>query len=301
MSQALKNLWFFSRPHTIIATTIQVLVGAAMVLATVPHFSFSSVLSHALLMIFAGLGLNIFVVGINQMSDVEIDRINKPELPLASGAFSMAQATGWVVGGGLVSLLASFYLGTAWALGVSLILLLGTLYSCEPFRLKKHAIWAGLTIAVCRGVIFNLATYATWWGLYKTESISWAPAIAFCMFMFAFVLSIGVFKDLPDYEGDKLHDVKSYAVRFGLQNSFHAGVGFLSLAYLALILASGFGIGMEKDLLFSGANVASLVVLVVSAMAVKNFQKAEFVRFYRVIWGLFYFGLGSFSLLAVAG
>lgn len=34
--------------------------------------------------------MNIYVVGLNQLFDVEIDKVNKPYLPLASGKFSMA-------------------------------------------------------------------------------------------------------------------------------------------------------------------------------------------------------------------
>nr|POE71006.1 homogentisate geranylgeranyltransferase, chloroplastic [Quercus suber] len=34
--------------------------------------------------------MNIYIVGLNQLFDVEIDKVNKPDLPLASGAFSMS-------------------------------------------------------------------------------------------------------------------------------------------------------------------------------------------------------------------
>lgn len=37
--------------------------------------------------------MNICIVGLNQMFDVPIDRINKPYLPLASGEFSMRTGT----------------------------------------------------------------------------------------------------------------------------------------------------------------------------------------------------------------
>ncbi len=46
--------------------------------------------------------MNICIVGLNQLYDVEIDRVNKPYLPLASGELSERQGR-WVVGvsGGL--------------------------------------------------------------------------------------------------------------------------------------------------------------------------------------------------------
>lgn len=35
--------------------------------------------------------MNIAIVGLNQLTDVEIDRVNKPYLPLASGELTMQQ------------------------------------------------------------------------------------------------------------------------------------------------------------------------------------------------------------------
>lgn len=41
--------------------------------------------------------MNICIVGLNQLYDVEIDRVNKPYLPLASGELSERQGR-WIVG-----------------------------------------------------------------------------------------------------------------------------------------------------------------------------------------------------------
>ena len=40
--------------------------------------------------------MNIFITGINQLTDVEIDRINKPFLPIAAGDLS-PRAGRWIV------------------------------------------------------------------------------------------------------------------------------------------------------------------------------------------------------------
>ena len=37
----------------------------------------------------AGYGVNVFIVGLNQITDVEIDRINKPYLPIAAGDLTL--------------------------------------------------------------------------------------------------------------------------------------------------------------------------------------------------------------------
>ena len=83
----------FTRPHTIIATTIQVvslylIAGGSQVLALTS-------LGPVLVTLMTCLALNIYIVGLNQITDVEIDRINKPRLPLASSEMTMRQ--GWIV------------------------------------------------------------------------------------------------------------------------------------------------------------------------------------------------------------
>lgn len=89
----LSGLVRFTRPHTIIATTIQVvslflIAGGSQVLSPTN-------LGPVLLTLITCLALNITIVGLNQITDVEIDRINKPRLPLASLAMSKRQ--GWIM------------------------------------------------------------------------------------------------------------------------------------------------------------------------------------------------------------
>lgn len=36
------------------------------------------------------LCMNVYIVGLNQLYDIDIDKVNKPNLPLASGEFSVA-------------------------------------------------------------------------------------------------------------------------------------------------------------------------------------------------------------------
>ena len=51
----------------------------------------------------AGFCVNVYIVGVNRLEDVEIDRVNKPYLPLASGELTRAAARRIVVGCALVA------------------------------------------------------------------------------------------------------------------------------------------------------------------------------------------------------
>ncbi len=74
-------LWRFSRPHTVIGTALSV-IGLWVIAATTlevapPVWDLAATLV-------AGLTVNIAIVGVNQLTDVEIDRVNKPFLPIAA-------------------------------------------------------------------------------------------------------------------------------------------------------------------------------------------------------------------------
>ncbi|GAU23344.1 hypothetical protein TSUD_333910 [Trifolium subterraneum] len=79
----------FSRPHTVIGTALSIISVSLLAVDKLPDISplfFTGVLEAVV----AALFMNIYIVGLNQLSDVEIDEINKPYLPLASGEYSIA-------------------------------------------------------------------------------------------------------------------------------------------------------------------------------------------------------------------
>jgi len=54
---------------------------------------------------------NVYIVGLNQLEDVAIDRINKPHLPLAAGEFSRRTAKLIVAITGSLALLLAWLMG----------------------------------------------------------------------------------------------------------------------------------------------------------------------------------------------
>ncbi len=102
---------------------------------------------------------NVYITGLNQLVDVDIDKINKPYLPIASGDLSHRSATGIVLG----SLLGALYLTKESLIPLRLTIILssivGTLYSLPPFRLKRFPLFAALCILLVRGAFVNIGFY----------------------------------------------------------------------------------------------------------------------------------------------
>jgi homogentisate solanesyltransferase len=98
---ALTAVYKFTRPHTIRGTILASVMGVARVLSEVVSSGTFSAIAWAQLLPTAAAGMlalllgNAFIVGINQIYDVDIDRVNKPFLPVAAAELSVRRA--WIL------------------------------------------------------------------------------------------------------------------------------------------------------------------------------------------------------------
>jgi hypothetical protein len=85
--QNLFAMYKFTRPHTIRGTILASFAGTTRALLDSPGVTlhWSRLLPKAFVGMLALLLGNAFIVGINQIYDKDIDTINKPFLPVASG------------------------------------------------------------------------------------------------------------------------------------------------------------------------------------------------------------------------
>ena len=112
-----------------------------------------------------------------QIYVVDIDRQNKPFLPVAAGELSPAAAWLLIAGlaaAGLAITSANFgpLISSLYALG----LFLGTIYSIPPLRLKRFAVPAFLIIATVRGFLLNFGVYHATRSALGLEFV-WSPPI----------------------------------------------------------------------------------------------------------------------------
>ncbi|CAK9184529.1 unnamed protein product, partial [Ilex paraguariensis] len=88
LCERLYAFYRFSRPHTVIGTVIGITSVSLLPLESMADLSLAFLVG-LLKALIPSILMNIYVVGLNQLFDVEIDKVNKPNLPLASGEFSV--------------------------------------------------------------------------------------------------------------------------------------------------------------------------------------------------------------------
>ena len=104
--------------------------------------------------------MNVFITGINQIEDVEIDRLNKPWLPIAAGDLSLEAARRIVA-------VAAIAPDARWRsprasrrrVAVGVALAIGWAYSCPPLRLKRYPALAAGSITFVRSLVVNLGVW----------------------------------------------------------------------------------------------------------------------------------------------
>lgn len=105
MKARMNALYKFTRPHTIRGTILASCAGTTRALIDTPgalqNAQWGLLLPRAVIGMVALLLGNAFIVGINQIYDEDIDKLNKPFLPVASGEMSKKFAWTTVLASGI--------------------------------------------------------------------------------------------------------------------------------------------------------------------------------------------------------
>ena len=268
------------------------IVGIYVIAASVlPGVAVGDGLGDLALTLLAGAAVNIYIVGLNQCEDVEIDRINKPWLPIAAGRLSLRGA--WAIVAACALLAAAMAVSQGWVevVAVGSALAIGTAYSAPPLRLKRYPALAAASISLVRAFVVNLGVY-----LHFASSLGGRPGlspipdsiVALTLFVLPFSFAIAVLKDVPDAEGDRRYRIGTFTVRLGARAAFRMGMAALVAGYLGMALAGPLLVDDASGWVLAAGHLALLAVLLGLARGVDLEDPARFTRFYLRVWALFF-------------
>jgi len=221
------------RPYTLLAPGVGIVCGALLAWT---QAEVSLTVDNRLLLITLGM-LSAMVLNaasniINEIYDLEIDRINKPTRPLPAGTVSIKAARRLSLTLYALSLILAAAVNTPFLCLVAIAALATVLYSVPPFRTKRHWLWAALTIAVPRGALLKVAGWAVLGSIWQSE-----PWLIGSVYGF-FLLGASATKDFSDIEGDASHGCNTLPVRFGVHKAAWMIAPFFFLPFLILSVGS---------------------------------------------------------------
>ncbi|HEY2737496.1 MAG TPA: UbiA family prenyltransferase, partial [Thermoanaerobaculia bacterium] len=237
MSQSKLSLYTqLARPFTLLPPLFGILSGAVCAFGSVhnPDASHRVTLSVVLTVILGSLCasfMNAASNAINQIYDLEIDRLNKPTRPLVTGALSVREAWGftwlfyvlalvptWLVVPhpyetflekltAPLSQHVTFYIYLAG-------LLFTFVYSApELGRTKVRGMLANFTMAIPRGILLKLAGWAMVASIWSPEP--WYIGLIICLFL----LGAASTKDFADIAGDTAGGCRTLPIVYGVKKA----------------------------------------------------------------------------------
>jgi geranylgeranylglycerol-phosphate geranylgeranyltransferase len=161
---------------------------------------------------------------INDIRDVEIDRINRPERPLPAGQFTIRQA--WIV------LIVLTVIGIALSAAINTSSLLMVLFLCAVL-LSYSLIFKRMLLIGHAAVALSGALVLPYGGVVAENLI---PTIYLLPVAFFAFMGREILKTMPDVVGDATHKVDNIATHFGTHTAAIASIGFIGLAAVLLSL-----------------------------------------------------------------
>ncbi|MHA1988999.1 MAG: UbiA family prenyltransferase [Promethearchaeota archaeon] len=152
------------------------------------------------------------IYALNDIFDLDIDRINAPERPLPSGRITLLEAKTIFFIFTILSFLISYSVSTTTFLFTTLFTLLGVIYSAPPIRCKD-----GLFSNFCwgLGMLCTILGGASIQGISGITLHSIIPAIGLTLL----TMGCGFIKDLKDMEGDVALNIRTFPIVFGEKRS----------------------------------------------------------------------------------
>ena len=215
---AIRNYVDLARPFTLVAPALGFVSGALTAIGAAPREPWDPALLAAP---FIGAAmaalLNAGNNALNQIYDLDIDRVNKPKRPRPSGRLTIPQVWWFTNITYALALILAWLVAPGgrhecfWLVAVAVVCTY--LYSVPPFRTKRLGIWANVTIAIPRGVLLKVAG----WSSVKTI-VGLEPWYIGCIFGL-FLLGATTTKDFADIEGDRRGGCRTLPIQYGVRRA----------------------------------------------------------------------------------
>jgi 4-hydroxybenzoate polyprenyltransferase len=148
---------------------------------------------------------------LNQVHDIDIDKINKPYRPLPSKRIlkDEARSVAWFLY--LITLWRAPFLNRSFAFFVLILMLMTIAYSAEPLRFKKRLWLNNFSIAISRGLFGFVAAWCIFDDNPFDTMIPWAIGLVMAFFLFGSITA----KDFTDAKGDRKYNIRTLPVVYG--------------------------------------------------------------------------------------
>ncbi len=188
--------------------------------------------------------LNVASNALNQLTDIETDKLSKPYRPLPKGIVSISEAKIIAIVMYLLSFCLALFTGFVFTVFVLLITLFTLTYSLPP-KLKNHLFLNQIWVAVPRGLLGIFASWSVFGNPLEPLPLSIALIATF------FLIGGTSTKDILDSDADKKTGVRTLVNTFGVKKAALLSLPFMFFPFVMIPLLINSGVLNEGLLLLT--------------------------------------------------
>jgi len=233
--ERIKTYYAFTRPFTLLPPAIGMISGGITGYGAAGENWYQSpvpIVFNIVLGALMAAFLNAASNGINQVCDLELDYINKPNRMIPSGRMSLYEATLLSVVLYVFALVFAIAINLQCFVIALIAAVLTVVYSVPPARTKRWGWAANLTIAVPRGLLLKVCGWSTAKSIWHTES--WYIGAIFGFFL----LGASTTKDFADMEGDRAGGCETLPIKYGVKKAARIISPFFVIPFLLMPLGA---------------------------------------------------------------
>ena len=218
MFEKIKAIIFISRPINLIITFLSVIVAAILCIESQTYSELKIILA-AISAAFVGAAGNVY----NDIRDIEIDKVNRPNRVLPKGLISVNNAQNIY----LTFVALSFFISSFINLSALIVVVSATIVIfIYSYKFKQIPLLGNFVVALTVGFAFIYGGIAV---------DNWDGAIFPALFAFFINLIRELVKDIEDTEGDKQNNVITYPSRFGIKKTNRL-ILILTMVFIVVII-----------------------------------------------------------------
>ena len=228
-----------------------------------------------------GFSISSYSMIINDIYDIEIDKVNQPERPLAKQIISINSALSLSLILLLIGLTSSLIISYSNIIITAIFSFLSWFYNIWG---KKQGIIGNSIVASSMSIPFIF-------GGVITGNIS---LLVWSISLIAFLSGMGreIIKTIADVEGDKIKGIKSVSIQFGPRNAMLVACGFIIISILISFIPVYLNL---IQIYYIPLLILTDLILIYSVFLLsKNYSKSESLKVKKYILYAMLFGLITF-------
>jgi|Deesub1362B_J571_1020462.scaffolds.fasta_scaffold00004_82 geranylgeranylglycerol-phosphate geranylgeranyltransferase len=203
-----------------IAIGVAVIIGEVISVAGVPNSFF------LILGFLSGFFISASIMVLNDIFDIEIDRINNPDRPIVSGIVALNEA--YILSGmcATVGVYLAYLLSIYNFIIGLLFWFLGVLYN---WRLKKTGFLGNIIVSLSVAIPYIYGGFATG---------NPAHLLLYIFAIMSFLANLGreIIKGISDIEGDRTKKIETVAIKYGLKYAAFVASVFIIISVIISVI-----------------------------------------------------------------